>query len=159
MKIFNMPVMISISILTIACLYHASALRAGEVALQVHKGELRILMPGQQRDSLLIRYRAKNREVMRIKVAELELTNTTTKEVTRLPDQSAGPGNRIDQEGYWIIDLQYAGLQLAADNYRVSGKLTQYLSDSQRSRDFTIYLQAETASKPADSTIDWGVDN
>jgi hypothetical protein len=154
-----MSVNITISILTIACLYHASVLQADEVALQVHKGELRILVPGQQRDSLLIQYRAKNREVMRIGVAGLELANTATKEVTRLRDQSAGLGNRIDPEGYWIIDLRYDGLRLAADNYRVSGKLTQYLSGSQRSRDFSVYLQPETASKPADSTIDWGSDN
>ena len=159
MKSFNMPVIIFACILTITCLYHASVLSAGEAALQVHKGELMILVPDQQRDSLLIRYRSKNREVLRIGVAELELTNTTTKEVTRLRDQSAGAGNRIDPEGYWIIDLRYDGLQLAADNYRVSGKLTQYLSGSQRSRDFSVYLQSETASKPADSTIDWGIGN
>lgn len=158
MKKFNIPEIITISVLAISCLYHASALHATEVVLQVYRGELRILLHGQQRDSLLIQYRAKNREVMRIKVTELELTNTTTKDVTPLRDQSAGLGNRIDPEGYWIIDLHYEGLQLAADNYRVSGKLTQYLSDSQRSRDFSVYLQPETASKPADSTIDWGVD-
>ncbi len=96
---------------------------------------------------------------MRIGVTGLELTNTATKQVTRLRDQTAGLGNRIDAEGYWIIDLHYDGLRLAADNYRVSGKLTQYLSGSQRSRDFSVYLQPETASKPADSTIDWGSDN
>jgi hypothetical protein len=159
MKEVNMPVIINISILTIACLYHAAALHAGEVALQVYKGELRILTPGQEHESLLIRYRSKNREVMRIGIAELELTNTTTREVTRLRDQSAGLGNRIDPEGYWIIDLRYDGFRLTADNYRVSGRLTQYLAGSQRSREFSVYLQPETASKPADSSIDWGIDN
>jgi hypothetical protein len=129
------------------------------VVIQVYKGELQISVPQQQRDSLLLRYRAKNREVMRIGISVLKLTNTRTQEVTRLSDRSASLANRIDQDGYWFIDIPYSGLELGDDNYRVDGRLTQYLSGSQRTRNFSVYLRPETVKRPADSTIDWGVTN
>jgi hypothetical protein len=125
----------------------------------VYKGELLISVPGEQRDSLLIQYRAKNREVVRVSVSRLELTNTRTKEVSRLSDRSASLAGDIDRDGYWIIDIPYSDLKLGNDNYRVTGRFTQYLVGSQRSTDFSVYLQPKTASKPADSTIDWGIDN
>ena len=127
--------------------------------IQVYKGELQISVPGQQRDSLLMQYRAKNREVVRISISGLELTNTRTKEVSRLSDRSASLAGDIDQDGYWIIDIPYSGLKLGNDNYRVAGRFTQYLVGSQRSRDFSVYLQPESVGRPADSTIDWGVEN
>jgi hypothetical protein len=127
--------------------------------VQVFKGELQVSVPAQQRDSLLIRYRAKNKEVVRIGISELKLTNTRTQEVILPGDRAAGFSNQVDQGGYWIIDIPYHGLKLGDDNYRVEGNFTQYLRASQRSHDFSVYLQSETASKPVDSTIDWSVDN
>ena len=127
--------------------------------VQLYKGELQVSVPAQRRDSLLFRYRAKNREAVRTAITNLMLTNTTTQEVTRPGDRMASSNNRVDQDGYWVIDISYSGLKLDSDNYRVEGTFTQYLVGSQRSTDFSVYLQPETASKPAGSTIDWGVDN
>lgn len=127
--------------------------------IQLYKGELQVSVPAQQRDSLLFRYRAKNKEAVRIGIASLMLTNTRTQEVTRLSDRTASSNNRVDQDGYWIIDISYSGLKLGSDNYRVEGTFTQYLVGSRRTRDFSVYLQPDTDSRPADSTIDWGAEN
>jgi hypothetical protein len=127
--------------------------------IQVYKGELRISVPALQRDSLLIQYRAKNREVVSISVDELKLTNSRTKEVLKLQNRAASQANHIDPDGYWIIEIPYSDLKIGSDNYRVEGVLTQYLVGSQRTRNFSVYLQAETVRRPGDSTIDWGVTN
>ena len=128
-------------------------------ALQLYKGELLISVPSPQRDAVLLRYRAKNKEAVRVGISELGLINTATQDVTRLSDRSASLANQVDRDGYWFVDIEYLGLRLANDNYRVDGNFTEYLRGSQRSRAFSIYLQPEFAGKPADSTIDWGGEN
>ena len=136
---------IAVNLLVVAGLLFASAAHAETKAIRVYKGELRIIVPDQQaRDSLLIRYRSKSREVVRIRISELVLTNTATKEVIWLHDQSASLSNHYDHEGF---------------NYRIQGRLTLYLVGSQRSGSFNVYLKAESGRKPPGSSIDWGINN
>jgi hypothetical protein len=157
MKIFRS---MAVKLLLIAGLLSVSVVHADSAAIQVYKGELRIIVPDRQaRDSLLIRYRSKTREVLRIGISELTLTRTATKEVIRLPDQSASLSNRYDQEGYWNTDIYYNDLEFGNDNYRIQGRLTLYLAGSQRTRNINVHLNAKPGEKPPGSTIDWGVNN
>ncbi len=151
---------IAVNLPVIAGLLFVSVVHADTAVIQVYKGELRIIVPDRQtRDSLLIRYRSKIREVVRTGINGLSLTNTATKEVIRLHDQSASLSNLYDHEGYWNTDIYYTGLDLGGDNYQIQGRLTLYLAGSQRSRDFNVYLKAESGGKPPGSTIDWGLGN
>ena len=128
--------------------------------LQVYKGEMRISVPEEiDRESMLIQYRSKTREVVRIGVGGLTLTNTATGKVTRLQDQTASLANQIDHEGFWVTDVLYKDLSLSNDNYRLEGRLTLYLHGSQRTRNFSVYLRPESGRKPPHSTIDWGISN
>lgn len=154
MKMFRC---MAVSLLVIAGLLFASVVRADTAAIQVYKGELKIIVPDRQaRDSLLIRYRSKTREVVRIGINGLALTSTATKEVIRLHDQSASLSNRYDHEGYWNTDIYYTELDLGNDNYQIQGRLTLYLAGSQRTESFNVYLKPESSMKPPGSTIDWG---
>jgi len=151
---------LAVNLLVIAGLLSASMAHADAAAIQVYKGELRVLVPDRQsRDSLLIRYRSKTREVVRIGINGLALTNTATKEVIRLQDQSASLSNRYDQEGYWNTDIYYNDLELGNDDNQIQGRLTLYLAGSQRTGSFGVYLKTESGKKPPGSTIDWGVNN
>lgn len=157
MKMFRAMV---VNLLVIAGLSSASVVHADAAAITVYKGELNVIVPDRQtRDSLLIRYRSKTREVVRIGIRGLALINTRTNQVTRLRDRSARLSNRYDQQGYWNTDIYYEDLYLGNDNYRIQGRLTLYLHGSQRTRNFGVYLKPESARKPRDSTIDWGLGN
>ena len=126
----------------------------------VYKGQLRISAPDRQADQpLRIQYRSITREGVRIAVNSLSLTDTETKQVTRLPDRTASLANHYDHEGYWTTDIAYGDLELAGENYRVAGRLTLYLVGSQRTSNFSVYLKPPTSLKPHDSSIDWGLDN
>ena len=135
-------------------------LYAAATDIAVYKGQLRITAPDRQTDQpLRIQYRSKTREVVRIAVNDLSLTDTETKEVITLPDRTASLANHYDHEGYWTTDIRYENLDLAGDNYRVEGRLRLHLLDSQRSRKFSAYLKPAVGIKPHDSSIDWGVDD
>ena len=151
---------IIVKVLFIVGLCTAPTINADTVDIRVYKGELRIIVPDKQtRNTLIVRYRSKSREVVRIAIDALRLTNMTTNNVIRLPDQSAGLMNRIDHEGYWNTDVLYEGLDLAQDDYRVDGQLTLYLIGSQRTSRFSAYLEPRASDRPADSSIDWGLGN
>jgi hypothetical protein len=148
------------NLLVIAGLLLAPAVHADTAVIRVYKGELNIIVPDQHtRDSLLIRYRSKTREVVRIAVNRLALINTRTKQVIYLRDQSASLSNRYDHEGFWNTDIYYSDVGLGHDNYRIQGVLTLYLPGSQRTGDFSAYLKADAEMKPHDSSIDWGLGN
>ncbi len=153
MKIFKR---MTVNLLVITGLLFASAAHADKV-IPVYKGELRIIVPDRQaRDSLLIRYRSRTREVVRIGISSLSLTNTATKEIIRLHDRSANLSNRYDREGFWNTDIYYDDLGLGDDDYIIQGRLTLYLIGSQRTRSFRVYLKAESGRRPPASSIDWG---
>lgn len=153
----NMLKCMALNLLVSVSLLFAPVIIADTTAVQVYKGELRISVPEQQaRDSLLIQYRSKTREVVRIGIDSLVLTNTTTNKLTRLQDQSASLSNRIDHEGFWITGILYDDFNLGNDNYRIEGRLTLYLHGAQRTRNFRVYLKPESSKKPPHSTIDWG---
>ncbi len=148
---------IAVNLLVIAGLLFVSVVHAETAAIQVYKGELKLIVPNQPvRDSLLVRYRSKSREVVRIGIDGLILTSTATREVIKLPAQSASLSNRYDHEGYWNTDIHYTNLELDNDDYRIQGRLTLYLAGTQRTRSFNVYLKAESGRKPPGSTIDWG---
>ena len=148
------------NLLVIAGLLLAPAVNADTAAIRVYKGELRIIVPDQHaRDSLLIRYRSKTREVVRIAINRLALINTGTKQVIYLRDQSASLSNRYDHEGFWNTDIYYSDVGLGNDDYRIQGMLTLYLPGSQRTGAFSAYLKPDVDIKPPDSSIDWGLGN
>ena len=148
------------NLLVITGLLLAPAVHADTAVIRVYKGELNIIVPDQHtRDSLLIRYRSKTREVVRIAVNRLALINTRTKQVIYLRDQSASLSNRNDHEGFWNTDIYYSDVGLGHDNYKIQGVLTLYLHGSQRAGEFSAYLKLDDGNKPYDSSIDWGLGN
>jgi hypothetical protein len=149
---------IAVNVLFIMGLFPVPAIYADMADIRVYKGELRIIVPDKQtRNSMTIRYRSKTREVVRIALDDLRLTNMSTKQVINLPNQSAGLMNRIDHEGFWNTDVMYDDLDLAQDDYRIEGQLTLYLIGTQRTSNFSAYLEPRTSNKPVDSSIDWGL--
>ncbi len=126
----------------------------------VYKGELRFVLPVDKNlNSMLIQHRSKTRDVLRIVIDGLMVTNTETRQYFRLPDRTAKLVNNIDNEGYWTTDLLYEGLNLSNDSYRVEGRATLYLIGSVRTRNFNVYLRPESYDWPSHSSIDWGVDD
>lgn len=151
---------IAVNLLMIVSLLIASQTHAATADIRVYKGELRFVSPVQQAaDTLLIQYRSRTREVVRINIHGLSLTNTRTDQVISLDDQSASLLNRYDQEGYWITDIYYNDMELDDDNYRIKGSITLYLIGKQRTRNFRVYLNPESAHRPPGSSIDWGINN
>jgi len=154
----NITQRVAVNLLFIFGFCFASAVYADMADIPVYKGELRIIVPDKQsRNSLTIRYRSKTREVIRIALDDLRLTNMRTKRVINLPDQSASLMNRIDHEGHWNTDVMYDNLNLGQDDYRIEGRLTLYLVGSQRTSDFSAYLEPQASSRPVDTSIDWGL--
>ena len=132
-----------------------SLINAEAADIPVYKGELRVQIHTQHaRDTLLLQYRTKTSEVVRLGVTGLTMINTATKQAIRLEDRSTGPAGRVE-EGYLITDIVYPGLSLGGDEYRIDGSLVVYLAGSQQSRNFSIYLQPESSRKPPASGIDW----
>lgn len=125
----------------------------------VYKGELRFVLPvDQARDSMLIQLRSKTRDILRIVIDRLMITNMDTYESYRLQNRTASLGNQVDNEGYWTTDILYNGLRLTNDSHRVEGRVTLFMIGSQQSRNFNVYLRPERAWEPSHSTIDWGMD-
>ncbi len=125
----------------------------------VYKGELRFVLPvDQARDSMLIQHRSKTRDILRIVIDRLVVTNMETYESYRLQDRAVSLANQVDNEGYWTTDILYNDLNLTNDSHRVEGRATLYLIGSQQSRHFNVYLRPERAWMPSHSTIDWDID-
>ena len=108
---------------------------------------------------MMIQYRSKTRDVLGIVIDGLTITNTDTRQYLRLPDRTARLVNNLDDEGYWITDILYDGLDLVNESYRVEGRATLYLIGSQRTRNFNVYLRPESYDWPSQSSIDWGLDD
>ena len=124
----------------------------------VYKGELRFILPvDQARDSMLIQHRSRTRDILRIVIDRLMITNMETYESYRLQDRTASLGNQVDRDGYWTTDLLYNGLKLTNDSHRVEGRVTLFMIGSQQSRNFNVYLRPERAWEPSPSTIDWSI--
>ena len=135
----------------------ASALvHADMTDILVYKGELRFVAPaGEAGDALMIQFRTKTRDIQRITVDRLSVTNTNTRAYTRLPDRTASLLNHVDDEGYWTTDLLYNGLEMGNDSLRVEGQVTLFLIGSQRTRHFSVYLRPEPSYRSFGSSIDW----
>lgn len=155
MKLFRWAL---VNLPVVVCLCFMSAISAGAVDLQVYKGELRILIPDHQANTLLLQYRTKTREVLRMGISNLVMTNAATKEVVRLDDRSANLSSNLDG-GYWYTEIAYNDLKLGYDDYQIEGSLVLHLAGSQQTRNFSVNLKPESSMKPHGSSIDWGLNN
>ncbi len=145
-------------IFVIVSLIMSPQIYADVTDILVYKGELRFVLPvDQARDSMLIQHRSKTRDILRIVIDRLMVTNMKTYKSYRLQDRAASLVNQVDNEGYWTTDILYNGLNLTSDSHRVEGRATLYLIGSQRSRNFNVYLRPERTWEPSHSTIDWGI--
>jgi len=146
----------NVCIFVIASLFISPQVYADITDILVYKGELRFELPvDQARDSMLIQYRSKTRDIVRIVIDNLIVTNMDTNKSYRLQDRTASLVNQVDNEGYWTTDILYNGLNLTNDSHRVEGRATLYLIGSQQSRNFNVYLRPERTWEPSTSTIDW----
>ena len=141
----------------IVSLFISTQIYADITDILVYRGELRFVLPvDQARDTMLIQYRTKTRDVVSIVIDHLMVTNMETHKSYRLQDRTASLVNQVDNEGYWTTDILYNGLNLTNDSHRVEGRATLYLIGSQQSRNFNVYLRPERTWEPSTSTIDWG---
>ena len=156
----NLTRTLAVCISLVVSLCISPQIHADETDILVYKGELRFVLPAdEERDSMLIQHRSRTRGVVRIVIDGLKITSTSTNKYTRLPNRTASLVNTIDNEGYWITDILYDGLNLANDNdsYRVEGRAILYLLGSVRTRNFNVYLRPKLYDWPASSSIDWGM--
>jgi hypothetical protein len=143
-------------VFVIVSLFISPQIHADVTDILVYKGELKFVLPvDQARNSMLIQHRSKTRDILRIVIDHLIVTNMETHKSYRLQDRTAELGNQVDNEGYWITDILYNGLHLTNDSHRVEGRATLYMIRSQRSRNFNVYLRPERNWGPSHSTIDW----
>lgn len=145
-------------ICVIVSLFISRVAYADTTDILVYKGELRFVLPvDQARNSMLIQHRSKTRDILRVVIDRLVITNMDTYESYRLQDRAVSLANQVDNEGYWITDLLYNGLKLTNDSHRVEGRITLFMIGSQQSRNFNVYLRPERSWEPPHSTIDWGI--
>ena len=139
----------------------APQIHADSTDILVYKGELRFVLPVDERarEAMLIQHRSKTRNVLRVAIDGLTVTNMDTYEYVKLPDRSAQLMNDVDKDGYWVTDFRYDELKFANASHRVEGRVTLYLNGSQRSRNFNVYLRPRSYWEPSQSSIDWGVEN
>ena len=78
-------------------------------------------------NTLLLQYRTKTRQVLRVGVRRVAMTNNLTRQVTRLPDTSANLTAGLGT-GDLHADIEYGGLKHTNDDYRVEGSLVVYLA-------------------------------
>lgn len=151
----------AVCVSVIVSLFTSPQIHADTTDILVYKGELRFVLPvdEQARDALLIQHRSKTRNVLRVAIEGLTVTNMETYQYVRLPDRSARVMNNIDDDGYWTTDFLYNGLKFANESHRVEGRAILYLNGSQRTRNFNVYLRPENNWEPSRSSIDWGADN
>lgn len=155
---FNKNRTIFACIFVIVSLLISRQIYADTTDILVYKGELRFVLPvDQARDSMLIQHRSKTRDILRIVIDRLVITNMETHESYRLQDRAVSLANHVDNEGYWTTDLLFNGLKLTNDSHRVEGRVTLFMIGSQQSRNFNVYLRPERAWEPSHSTIDWGI--
>ena len=143
----------------VICLVLVPIINVSATDIPVYKGVLRVLIVAESEgNTLLLQYRTKTRQVLRVGVREVAMTNSLTHQVTRLPDASASLAAGQDA-GDLHADIEYGGLSLSDDGYRVEGSLVVYLAGAQQSRNFRVYLNEHAVRRPENSSIDWGIDN
>ncbi len=143
----------------VVCQILVPVINVSATDIPMYKGALRVLIVvGREGNTLLLQYRTKTRQVLRVGVREVSMTNSLTHQVTRLPDASASLAAGQD-EGDLHADIEYGGLSLSDDGYRVEGSLVVYLAGAQQSRNFRVYLNEQAVRRPENSSIDWGINN
>ena len=147
-------------IVVVFSLCAASLVLAGSdsrVRIPVYKGDLEIyLIEHKPRSVLRIRLYSRTRDVLRIAIDHSVLIHMISGDVTRLAPRVADMSSRVDRAGYWVAEIVYRDLDLIDNDYRMSGRLTQYLANAQRNRRFDVYLGTKSVSRPPGSSIDWG---
>ena len=143
----------------VICLALVPFTNASATDIPVYKGVLRVLIVAEREgNTLLLQYRTKTRQVLRVGISGVEVTNSLTHKMTRLPDTSASLAAEQDA-GDLHADIEYGGLNLTDDSYHVEGSLVVYLAGTQQTRHFSVYMNPRSADRPANSSIDWGIDN
>jgi hypothetical protein len=137
----------------------APVINAVATDIPAYKGVLRVLLvDGRVGNKLLLQYRTKTRQVLRVGIRGAAITNNESNRVIRLPNVTASITAGLDA-GELHADIEYDGLNLTHDDYRVDGSLTVYLAGTQQTRNFRVYLKPRSVSRPANSSINWGIDN
>lgn len=141
------------------CLVLVPVINVSATDVPVYKGVLRVsIVAGHEGNTLLLQYRTKTRQVLRVGVREVSITNSLTQQVIRLPDALARLAAGQD-EGDLYADIEYGGLRLSDNGYRVEGSLVVYLAGAQQSRNFRVDLNEQAVRRPENSSIDWGINN
>lgn len=136
----------------------ASAESDSRVRIPVYKGDLEFyVIEHTPRSVLRIRFYSRTRDVLRIAIDDPVLIHRATGDVTRLRPRMADLSSRADRAGYWIAEVIYHDLNMIDNDYRLNGRLVQYLANAQRSRRFNVYLGAQSLGRPPGSSIDWGL--
>ena len=126
--------------------------------IPVYKGGLEFFVHEHASRSVLrIQFSSRTREVLRIAIEDAVLIHSVTGDVTRLRPKMAVLSSRVDRAGYWVAEIVYRDLELIGNDYRLSGRLMQYLANAKRSRRFDVYLGVKPISRPPASSIDWGL--
>jgi hypothetical protein len=156
MNIFKwLPVQLAL----MTCLVLAPVINASATEVPVYKGVLRVVIVAEREgNTLLLQYRTKTRQVLHIEARGVVLTNNLTHQAIPLPDASASLAAGLDG-GDLHADIKYDGVNYINEDYRVEGRLVEYLAGTQQTRSFSVYLKNPSASRPANSSIDWGIDN
>lgn len=137
----------------------APFINVGATEVPVYKGVLKVLIvSGREGDALFLQYRTKTRQVLRIGISDVVMTDSLTHKMNRLPDTTASIAAGL-VAGDLHADIEYGGLDLTSDGYRVEGNLVVYLAGAQQTRYFSVYTNARSVDRPVNSNIDWGVDN
>ena len=141
----------------VICLALMQFTNASATDIPVYKGVLRVLIVADRKGkTLLLHYRTKTRQVLRVGVSGVVMTNSLTQKMTRLPNTSTSLATELDA-GDLHADIEYGGLNLTNDSYRVEGSLVVYLAGTQQTRNFSVYMTPRSADRPANSSIDWGI--
>jgi hypothetical protein len=134
-------------------------INASATDIPVYKGVLRVLLVAEREgNTLLLQYRTKTRQVLRVGVRGVVMSNNLSHRVIRLPDATAST-TAVPYAGDLHADIEYSRLNLTDDDYLVEGILVVYLAGAQQTRKFRVYLKPRSASRPANSSIDWEIDN
>lgn len=135
-----------------------SAEADNRVRIPIYKGDLEIyILEHMPRSVLRIRFYSRTRDVLRIAIDDPILIHMASGDATRLRPRMADLSSRANRAGYWVAEIAYRDLDLIDNDYRLSGRLEQYLANAQRSRRFEVYLGAQSLSRPPGSSIDWGL--
>jgi len=95
MKLFKL---LLVQLPLVMCLVLVPLINASATDIPVYKGVLRVLIVAEREgNTLLLQYRSKTRQVLRVGVRGVAMTNNLTHQLTRLPDASTSLADGLDK--------------------------------------------------------------